>query len=157
MATADKLKKYVTAIADAIRAKEGSTEKINPQDFVQRIENLQVGGGTDGGSVRSSWRYFDVSKSPMQSQVFGLRPTLIKHIGSTEIKHIIGTLDNDGLMSSIGAFGVDGDGIMFVVQGTIYTWNEAMALEGMTPEAMAQMNVLEITEEEFLNNTFTKE
>lgn len=46
MATADKLKKYVTAIANAIRAKEGSTEKINPQDFVQRIENLQVGGGT---------------------------------------------------------------------------------------------------------------
>ena len=44
MATADKLKKYVTDIADAIRAKEGSTEKINPQDFVQRIENLQVGG-----------------------------------------------------------------------------------------------------------------
>lgn len=36
-------------VAGVIRAKEGSTEKINPQDFVQRIENLQVGGGTDGG------------------------------------------------------------------------------------------------------------
>ena len=45
MATADKLKKYVTAIADAIRRKEGSTEKINPQDFVERIEALQSGGG----------------------------------------------------------------------------------------------------------------
>lgn len=31
-------------IADAIKEKEGSTEKINPQDFVQRIDNLQVGG-----------------------------------------------------------------------------------------------------------------
>lgn len=57
MATADKLKKYVTAIADAIRAKEGSTEKINPQDFVQRIENLQVGGGTSESNIE----YLDVS------------------------------------------------------------------------------------------------
>lgn len=45
MATADKLKKYVTDIANAIRAKEGSTEKINPQDFVQRINALSIGGG----------------------------------------------------------------------------------------------------------------
>lgn len=45
MATADKLKKYVIAIADAIRAKEGSTELINPQDFVERIKGLEVGGG----------------------------------------------------------------------------------------------------------------
>jgi hypothetical protein len=90
----------------------------------------------------------------MQSQVFGLHPTLIKPIGSTEIKHIIETLGNDELISSIGAFGVDGDGIMLVVQGTIYTWNEVMAAEGMTPEAMEQMNVIEITEEEFLTKTF---
>lgn len=44
MATADKLKKYVTDIANAIRKVEGSTEKINPQDFAQRIENLNSGG-----------------------------------------------------------------------------------------------------------------
>lgn len=44
-------------VAGAIRAKEGSTEKINPQDFVQRIENLQVGGGTS----EDKWRYFDIS------------------------------------------------------------------------------------------------
>lgn len=46
MATVDKLKKYVTAIADAIRAKEGSTALINPQDFVDRINALQIGGGS---------------------------------------------------------------------------------------------------------------
>lgn len=57
MATADKLKSYVTDIANAIRAKEGSTEKINPQDFVQRIENLQVGGGASESSIE----YLDVS------------------------------------------------------------------------------------------------
>lgn len=65
MATADKLKKYVTDIANAIRAKEGSTEKINPQDFVQRIDNLQVGGGTS----ESDWHYFDVSNDNTQAQM----------------------------------------------------------------------------------------
>ena len=45
------------AVADAIRSKEGSTELINPQDFVKRIDNLQVGGGT----TESSIEYLDVS------------------------------------------------------------------------------------------------
>lgn len=40
-------------IAEAIKEKEGSTELINPQDFVDRIKGLEVGGG--GGS---KWRYF---------------------------------------------------------------------------------------------------
>lgn len=44
-------------VAGAIRAKEGSTEKINPQNFVQRIENLQVGGGTSESNIE----YLDVS------------------------------------------------------------------------------------------------
>ena len=34
-------------IAESIRRKEGSTEKINPQDFADRIEALQI--GLDGG------------------------------------------------------------------------------------------------------------
>ena len=32
-------------IAESIRRKEGSTEKINPQDFVERINALSIGGG----------------------------------------------------------------------------------------------------------------
>lgn len=141
-------------VAGAIRAKEGSTEKINPQDFVQRIENLQVGGGTDGGGIRSSWRYFDVSKSPMQPTAIAIYPTLIKPLGSTEIKYITAIINDDEMSRSIGALGVDGDGILAVLDGVVYTWNEAMAMEGMTPETMAQMNVIEITEEEFLTKTF---
>ena len=64
MATADKLKKYVTDIANAIRAKEGSTEKIKPQDFVQRIENLKVGGGTSESNIE----YLDVSGGDFAEQ-----------------------------------------------------------------------------------------
>lgn len=44
-------------IAESIRRKEGSTEKINPQDFAQRIDNLQVGGGTSESNIE----YLDMS------------------------------------------------------------------------------------------------
>lgn len=50
MTTADKLKKYVTDIANAIREKEGSTELINPQDFVAHINALSIGGGEEYGA-----------------------------------------------------------------------------------------------------------
>lgn len=51
------LKNFVKGIADAIRRKEGSTDLISPMDFAQRIDNLQVGGGTDESSIE----YLDVS------------------------------------------------------------------------------------------------
>lgn len=82
-------------------------------------------------------------------------PTLVKILNSTEWGLTVG-LSSDKY-GEIGAIGVDGDTLVVTVGDTTYTWNEAMALEGMTPEAMAQRNVIEITEEEFLNNTFTKE
>lgn len=45
----------VDGIAEAIKEKEGSSALINPQDFVDRIKGLEVGGG--GGS---KMRYFKV-------------------------------------------------------------------------------------------------
>lgn len=48
-------------VAGAIREKESSSEKINPQDFVERIKGLEVGGGSG-----SKWRYFKVV-SPLPS------------------------------------------------------------------------------------------
>lgn len=42
-------------IAGAIREKEGSSALINPQDFVERIKALEVGGGSG-----SKMRYFKV-------------------------------------------------------------------------------------------------
>lgn len=90
----------------------------------------------------------------MQPGVVTLSPALIKLLGSTEIKHITAIINDGEALSSIGAFGVDGDGILGVLDGVVYTWNEAMAMEGMTPETMVQMNVIEITEEEFLTKTF---
>lgn len=45
-------------VAEAIKAKEGSSAKINPQDFVERIEALQIGGGGESGTTIE---YLDVS------------------------------------------------------------------------------------------------
>lgn len=42
------------SLAEAIREKDGSSALINPQDFVDRIKGLEVGGGASG----SKWRYF---------------------------------------------------------------------------------------------------
>ena len=52
-------------IAESIRRKEGSSEKINPQDFAQRIDNLQVGGGTSESSIE----YLDVSGIDVPSEI----------------------------------------------------------------------------------------
>lgn len=51
------LNPFLTNIANAIRTKKGSTEKINAQDFPKEIENLQTGGGLvgySGGTISSS-------------------------------------------------------------------------------------------------------
>ena len=41
------------SLAEAIKEKEGSSARINPQDFPDRIKGLEVGGASG-----SKWRYF---------------------------------------------------------------------------------------------------
>lgn len=45
MAKNDNLKDFVTDIADAIREKKDTTEKINPQNFSDEIRGIESGGG----------------------------------------------------------------------------------------------------------------
>lgn len=91
-----------------------------------------------------------MSKSYLQPAVKDLFPTIVKLLGATEFSCSLDVSSEDLL--KIGAIGVDGDGLV-QMNGVIYTWNEAMALK-MTPEVMAQVNIIEITEDEFLNKTF---
>lgn len=44
MSKQDNLTDFLTDVADAIRAKKGTTDKINPQDFSDEIKNLPSGG-----------------------------------------------------------------------------------------------------------------
>ena len=45
MAKNDNLTDFLTDVADAIREKKGTAEKINPQDFSSEIASIEVGGG----------------------------------------------------------------------------------------------------------------
>ena len=44
MAKNDNLKDFLVDVADAIREKKGTTDKINPQDFSSEIASIQSGG-----------------------------------------------------------------------------------------------------------------
>ena len=45
MAKNDNLKDFLTDVADAIRAKKGTTDLINPQNFGDEIRSIEDGGG----------------------------------------------------------------------------------------------------------------
>ena len=61
MAKTDNLTDFMVDLADGIRAKKGTTEPINPQDFRKEIESIS-GGGESGGSTIE---YLDVSGSDL--------------------------------------------------------------------------------------------
>ena len=48
MAKNNNLTDFLTDVADAIRAKKGTTGKINPQDFSAEIASIETGGGGGG-------------------------------------------------------------------------------------------------------------
>lgn len=54
---ANNLKDHLKEVADAIRAKKGTTDLINPQDFAEEIG--AISGGGEGGS---NIEYLDVSE-----------------------------------------------------------------------------------------------
>ena len=59
MAKTDNLTDYLTDLADGIRAKKGTTDPINPQDFRKEIESIS-GGGSGGGEADSDWVFMRV-------------------------------------------------------------------------------------------------
>lgn len=48
MAKNDNLTDFLTDIADAIRAKKGTADKINPQNFASEIASIETGGSGSG-------------------------------------------------------------------------------------------------------------
>ena len=61
MAKTDNLTDFMVDLADGIRAKKGTTEPINPQDFRKEIESISGGGGS--GEVEGDWEYYDTSNA----------------------------------------------------------------------------------------------
>lgn len=58
MAKNNNLTDFLTDVADAIRAKKGTTAKINPQDFSAEIASIQTGGNV-AGVQKSDVNFYD--------------------------------------------------------------------------------------------------
>ena len=59
MAKNDNLTDFLTDVADAIRAKKGITDKINPQDFASEIASIESGGGEVVSKAPNDVNFFD--------------------------------------------------------------------------------------------------
>lgn len=104
--------------------------------------------GEGGGGSASSWRYFDISKldSSMKPMVF---PFIVKIVRDEDYTQILPPASISD-WTTVTAFGVD-DGAKIISNPGfgLNPWSKIMALEGLTPEVMAQVGIVEITEEEF--------
>lgn len=61
MAKNDNLKDFLVDVADAIREKKGTTDKINPQDFSSEIASIQSGGDI--------WGFDTIGYTPQNSPI----------------------------------------------------------------------------------------
>ena len=64
MAKNNNLTDFLTDVANAIRAKKGTTAKINPQNFASEIASISTGGG-------ESWEEFLVAEGVSNTEEDG--------------------------------------------------------------------------------------
>ena len=98
-------------VAGAIREKEGSTALINPQDFVDRIKGLEVGGEGGGATINNQDKVVDITengttevvadggftglgKVTINTEVEGAKPKWTGHADAEGLK-AIGWTDED--------------------------------------------------------------
>lgn len=140
-------------VAGAIREKEGSNEKINPQDFVERIKGLEVGGASG-----SKMRYFKVV-SPLPSAgggniaIYGQMKQVTRCEDNGEVSIASGCYDSDVLGKTPVAYGLNLDMKVTGFSGEITTVGELLAGNYDDPSFFE-----EITEEQFYDlNTLLSE
>lgn len=139
MAKNDNLSDFMTDIADAIRAKKGTSEPINAQDFSSEIANIETGGG--GGSME----YWSVPEK-WQAEVddFGAFIFCVKVNRGSSIditsSTVLGTTDLPVL-----AIGIDRS-FRAVSNGQSFTIDEFFQLMGTSLDALG---FTPIDEEEF--------
>ena len=140
-------------IAGAIREKEGSTALINPQDFPDRIEALEVGGASG-----SKMRYFKVV-SPLPSAgggsyaIYSQMKQVTRCEYNGEVSIASGCYDSDVLGKTPVAYGLNLDMKVTGFSGEITTVGELLAGNYDDPSYFE-----EITEEQFYDlNTLMSE
>lgn len=64
------LNSFLTGIADAIRSKKGTTDKINAQNFASEIESISGGGGGAVIKTEGGWKGTTVPESGLVDKVY---------------------------------------------------------------------------------------
>lgn len=116
---ANNLKDHLKEVADAIRAKKGTNDLINPQDFATEIEGISGGGSGEGGG--SNIEYLDVSGMEDKTVVFewatSARLVIPQYaIIVSPVGRLVETLKNVGY-DCVKAIGVDTSSIVAMRQG----------------------------------------
>lgn len=137
----------VAAIADAIREKKGTTDKIAPVNFAEEIKGITAGGSGESGG--SSWRYFDCKQVPIESRVDFLveLQSMIVKAQSLSYNNIMSSalISHIEDPSAIVAFGADMS-IEINMSGEFISLGKYYE---MATDILAQAGVVEITEAEF--------
>ena len=140
-------------VADAIKEKEGSSARINPQDFADRIKGLEVGGASG-----SKMRYFKVVR-PLPSAgggnvaIYGQMKQVTRCEENGEVSIASGCYDSDVLGKTPVAYGLNLDMKVTGFSGEITTVGELLAGNYDDPSCFE-----EITEEQFYDlNTLLSE
>ena len=124
-----------------VEVSEDTTIKADEGFLGLKEVSVKVKGG--GGSA-SSWRYFDISKLDTRQ-----RPMVFPFIVKLPVQNLIEPATIDVNWADVTAFGVDDSPKLYFAATGLVSWSEMMAAEGLTPEVMAQVGIVEITEEEF--------
>ena len=140
-------------IADAIKEKEGSTALINPQDFVDRIKGLEVGGASG-----SKWRYFKKlhnlpSAGGGDVAIYSLMSQIIRSEVDGKAIIMSGCFNTTVLGYMPIAYGCNLDMVIVDTRGEMKTLGESLAGNYDDPYYFE-----EITEEQFYDlNTLLSE
>ena len=156
-------------VAEAIRAKEGSTALINPQDFVDRIKGLEVGGASGSKMFylkRTGWLPAagggDIAYYSMMSQVVRYEDNRFSDDGSVKAAIETGSQTLVGNNIYPIAFGFDPNTIVFDprfnTEKTTLWENLANIVYWPATEEIDPSYFEEITEEQFYDlNTLLSE
>lgn len=165
---ANNLKDHLKEVADAIRAKKGTTDLINPQDFATEIEGISGSGG-EGESGGSTFEYLDITNVTgmggnlktllLQMAYMGKIPQTFK-VGANTFKQ--GINPSGAFMTMAGAFNLSSEEFKTVLngitamsinfsdtinmQGQVLTIGEVFAMYGVQAEIDA---IPRLTKEQF--------
>ena len=147
MAKNDNLTDYLTDLAEALRAKKGTTEPINPQDFRKEIESIS-GGGESGGS---NYEYYALTYGWAQDLGFSFQmfsslvKTTTSQVGEVIAPASLARVMNDNNDIRPTAVAIDMS-LMLGMAGQQMTIKDTILGGGTTEEALAKYR---ITKEEF--------